>query len=257
MLHRHLDHDWWGLLCAFVLFSVVFLVVSACNQLNLSSRESRCRIIFSDVLADPEAVGGISIISGTLRDEMCIYGTLAEIDISFLDVDISAQRFDITVNSVGGPVDVWLALAEKLEGSVASLTVDLACMSSCANYILPIADSVVVRRNSLVVWHGADHVDAKLRARTDALYQRHSISTAVLQDTGRKPSHEVLQNLRANNPSAVQIIGYAPTPRFLRECYNFQNLKTYSHPGTTQELNAILIKRSRTSVVVMNPESQC
>lgn len=245
------------LLLRFSLFCAVLLATSTCDLVEHSSRESRCHLIFPDVLANSEAAGGISIIPGKHRDEMCIYGTLDQVDLTALDAVQRGRRFDVTVHSTGGPVDVWLDLAEKLEGRADSVIVDRACMSSCANYLLPIAGRVVVRRDSLVVWHGSDYVNPQLTVRTEALYRRQAISLAVLRDTGWAPSDEEIGDLRASQPAVLQIIGYAPTPRFLRDCYNFQNLAAFWHPGTVQALNETLVQRSRTSGVLMNPRSQC
>lgn len=61
----------------------------------------------------------------------------------------------LNITSDGGDAAQTLALARRYEGRIRHVVVQGWCASSCANYILPIADTVTVPDNAYVVIHGS------------------------------------------------------------------------------------------------------
>lgn len=60
----------------------------------------------------------------------------------------------LVITSGGGLVDAALDLAEAVYARGLDVEVPLACMSSCANYVLPAGRHKVVGRPGAVGWHG-------------------------------------------------------------------------------------------------------
>lgn len=232
---------------------VAMALCVSCGIFDLSTQESRCRLIYPDVADNPELSGGYSFLAHGGSGELCLYGSLEAIDLRKLNADVGARQIDVTVNSTGGPVEIWLALAERLEGQVKSLTVDSLCMSSCANYLPVIAKRVTIPQGALMVWHGAGTTKDHLYHRTQALYRRNGVDMQILTDTGRQTDMG-----RFDGQGHVrQVIGYAVTPTYLRTCYGFKNLGSYWHPQTHEGVNAALQKRSPSSGVFVNPLGKC
>ena len=94
---------------------------------------------------NPNAPGGWRLTRSGASDVLCLTGTLEAVRVA--DVVAALRRRSgplvVVVRSTGGPVDVWLGLAERLVDRVGLLVVDEACMSSCANYMVPVADTVL------------------------------------------------------------------------------------------------------------------
>lgn len=61
----------------------------------------------------------------------------------------------LNITSDGGDAAQTLALARRYEGRIGHVVVQGWCASSCANYILPIADTITVPDNAYVVLHGS------------------------------------------------------------------------------------------------------
>lgn len=66
---------------------------------------------------------------------------------------------ELRINSRGGEVWPTLQTALAWEGRVDSLIVDGLCASSCANYLLPLAKTLIVEPESLILLHGSLNVD--------------------------------------------------------------------------------------------------
>lgn len=64
---------------------------------------------------------------------------------------------ELVVNSGGGNTEYAMDLAEWMLGENIKLTVDELCFSSCANYFMPAAESILIKQGSLVGWHGGAH----------------------------------------------------------------------------------------------------
>ena len=65
----------------------------------------------------------------------------------------------LRLNSRGGSAMPTLELAQRLVGKIDLVVVDGVCASSCANYLLAIADRLVVEPGSLILLHGAIDVE--------------------------------------------------------------------------------------------------
>lgn len=60
----------------------------------------------------------------------------------------------LVITSGGGLVDAALDLAEAVHARGLDVEVPLACMSSCANYVLPAGRRKLLGRPGAVAWHG-------------------------------------------------------------------------------------------------------
>lgn len=61
---------------------------------------------------------------------------------------------ELVLNSSGGSVEAAIAIARHFEGSRLTMRVRKECISSCANYFLPLAGQLVVEPDALIVIHG-------------------------------------------------------------------------------------------------------
>ena len=61
----------------------------------------------------------------------------------------------VRVNTLGGDVKSALAIADVLDASDPVVEVEAWCVSSCANYFLPVARQVEVARDAVVALHGS------------------------------------------------------------------------------------------------------
>ncbi|MFV0575435.1 MAG: hypothetical protein ACK5NC_08510 [Vibrio sp.] len=60
----------------------------------------------------------------------------------------------INIDSPGGSVDVAMDFAEWMRDNKIKLVIENECFSSCANYFIPAAASVLVKSGTIVGWHG-------------------------------------------------------------------------------------------------------
>jgi hypothetical protein len=74
---------------------------------------------------------------------------------------------ELRINSRGGEVWPTLQVALALKGKLDALIVDGLCASSCANYLMPIAKTLIVEPNSLILLHGSLNVDQVKRYLVD------------------------------------------------------------------------------------------
>jgi hypothetical protein len=76
------------------------------------------------------------------------------------NVDRVKQAFDnggiqfLQVNSPGGRVSTAMDLAELMMEEDLTLIVSERCFSSCANYFIPAATNVIIKKGAVVGWHG-------------------------------------------------------------------------------------------------------
>ena len=221
----------------------------------------------------PNGSGGWIISEWETYPLLCVAGSLQDIELtSLLSVLAVTPRLDIVVRSTGGPVERWLMIAEHLAGKVERLYVDEACFSSCANYLVPIARTVVAGTNSLVVWHGGPNpitsepldgagvADAirydELAARTKDLYERLGVDIRLLAYTAANPSPRKIADLRRTHGIKTgPISGYAVSPRRLERCFGFNNLRSMWHAGGDDEVFQLGQKRSERLVVLESPFS--
>jgi len=229
---------------------------------------SSCRSAFPDVAKNPGAPGGwlLSADKGLL----CLYGTLEDVDAIDLQAALVNQGAivnQVVVRSTGGPVDVWLVIAEALIAGFSTLVVDEACFSSCATYAVPPAKEVSLSESALIVWHGGPnnfsssndfgaHVIsyAKIASRTENIYRKLGISTRLLRDTMSAPSSEQVQLVTRLAPSATQISGYAVSPERLRSCYGLKNLEMTDHPGGDAQVLETGLRFSNSLAILEFPD---
>lgn len=236
-----------------------------------------CRVGEGRASANPNLPGGWTLVGQDGSAVLCLTGTLeavapAEIVAALGDAD---GPIDLVVRSTGGPVDTWLTLAEGLIGRVDVLVVDEACLSSCANYMLPLARTVLAREGSLVAWHGgpSGSTDAATASgtpdiaaivaydeqarRTERLYRRLGIDVAILTLSGVGPDPGKLEavasalGLPAVPPPVVG--GYAFSPARLAHCFGFRNVDAMWHAGDDLAVARLAQRRSRRLLVLESP----
>ncbi len=214
-----------------------------------------CRGAGADAAPNPNAPGGWRLTRVGGSDVLCLTGTLE--DVRENDVGTALRRtqapLTVVVRSTGGPVPVWLGLAERLVGRVGLLVVDEACMSSCANYIVPLGKPVLATPDSLVVWHGgpvgtAGAIERQgiadigtivayddLALRTEALYARLGVDTAILEVSAEPPAggklRRTLEALGLQHDAPRTVGGYAFAPSRLARCFGFRNVGRMWHAG--------------------------
>ncbi|MBY5721844.1 hypothetical protein HFO33_35770 [Rhizobium leguminosarum] len=181
----------------------------------------------------------------------------------------SLSKFDVVVRTTGGPVDVWLTLGEAMQGKLRKLIVDEACFSSCANYLIPIAQEIDAGKNSLIVWHGgptdnstdilnetdvptAIHYD-DLARRTLTLYQAVGVDSKILQVSSEAPSTSKFRKIFGGTETALS--GYAFSPVRLTQCFGFRNLKNMWHAGDDKAVAELAQKRSANLIVLESPST--
>lgn len=92
-----------------------------------------------------EQVGDAVVLQGRIDDEAAARAIA-------LMQDARVTRLVIT--SGGGQVDAALDLAEAVHARGLDVEVPQACMSSCANYVLPAGRRKLLGRPGVVAWHG-------------------------------------------------------------------------------------------------------
>jgi hypothetical protein len=216
-----------------------------------------CRGAGADAAAapNPNAPGGWRLTRVGGSDVLCLGGTLEEVRADAVGTALHRTQAPITlvVRSTGGPVHVWLGLAEHLVGRVGLLVVDEACMSSCANYMVPLGKPVIATPGSLVVWHGGPVGSPgaierqgiadigtivaydELATRTRALYARLGIDTAILEVSAEPPEggklRRTIEALGREHDAPRTVGGYAFAPARLARCFGFRNVARMWHPG--------------------------
>ncbi|WP_156034974.1 hypothetical protein [Pseudorhizobium marinum] len=230
-----------------------------------------CRERFAKDLS-PNGSGGWSVVEGQGGPVLCLAGSLVDIDLPKLLMVLRAMpRLDIVVRTTGGPVDLWLSIAENLIGRIGALYVDEACFSSCANYLLPIADKVIAESGSLIVWHGgpnpwssqplagAEVTDAieydQLSNRTKRLYEAVGADVRLLAYTSEPPSPKKLVRLFGAESGEVTVSGYALSPIRLAECFGFRNLKSMWHAGGDRAVYELGRSRSEHLTLLETPQN--
>lgn len=226
---------------------------------------------------NPNVPGGWSLGRSGSADVLCLTGTLEAVRVA--DVAAALQRrpgpLAIVVRSTGGPVPVWLGLAEHLVGRVGLLVVDDACMSSCANYMVPLADTVLATPDSLVVWHGgpvgtAGAIERQgiadigtivayddLALRTEALYGRLGLDTAILEASAEPPEGGKLRRtiaaLGRQHDAPRTVGGYAFAPARLARCFGFRNVERMWHAGDDIAVARLAGQRATGLLILESP----
>lgn len=257
---------WTASLCA-----AIMVMTTSChaNPLEAVAPGADCRAQLME-RQGPNGAGGWVLVRRDRHPLLCLSGSLEDIDIGRLLETIDHNRkLDVTVRTTGGPVARWMEIAEHLVGKVDVLTVDEACFSSCANYLIPIAGRVVASRDSLVVWHGGpnSHSDNPLEGgdvpaaidydmlteRTEKLYARVGFDTGVLALTSEAPSASKFRSTVAAEDRNRPVSGYALSPTRLAKCFGFDNLSAMWHAGGDKAVYDLGKKRSKSIVLLESP----
>lgn len=224
--------------------------------------------------ANPDQPGGWSLARRDRSSVLCLTGTLQAVvpaDIASAVADL-AGPVDVVVRSTGGPVETWLTLAEGLVGRVDVLVVDEACLSSCANYVLPLARAVLAREGSLVAWHGGPTgaaaapgapdiaavvtFDEQAR-RTERLFRRLGIDVSILSLSAIGPDTRKLDMVAGELGLPVApppvVAGYAFSPARLAHCFGFRNVGAMWHAGDDLAVARLAQRRSRSLLVLESP----
>lgn len=237
----------------------------------------RCRLAVTDVAENPSATGHWFVDRTEAGTFLCLYGSgdwgdLTEL-LRLLD---ETDPGVVVVRSTGGPVEVWLTLAEQLAADLHTVVVDEACFSSCANYMIPLGTRVVAAPGSLVVWHGGlsdETIDLfnaagssdietvisneDLLARTIRLYEARGVDPRILADTNPAATDVHVAGAFAMMPPfggrSVTVSGFALSPERLRSCYGFGNVDEMWHAGGNDEVVALSRRRSSDLVVLESP----
>jgi|GEM_PF-5643508 len=226
---------------------------------------------------NPNAPGGWSLRRSGASDVLCLTGTLEAVRVAEVAAALGRRQspLAIVVRSTGGPVNVWLGLAEHLVGRIDLLVVDEACMSSCANYIVPLAQTVLATPDSLVVWHGGPigtagdlqrqglaDIDAviafdALARRTEALYARLGIDPALLTVSAEPPDADKVRRIARAIGSAggkpVTVGGYAFSPARLRRCFGLSNVDGMWHAGDDLAVARLAQRRAPGLMILESP----
>lgn len=255
----------------------ILLLVTACLprpglQASVTETDqqavSACREAFPETLRNPGAAGGWLLRKD--RERLCLYGTLAKVDVAGLraalqDPDNPVTR--VVVRSAGGPVDTWLEMAEALGMRQPALVVDEACFSSCAVYALPPVSKVTLSGPGLIVWHGGPNIRsrsedfgiqapsyAEIAARTERLYRKFGLSTKLLSDTLRTPSDDQVRMVIRMAPGASEISEYAVSAETVQSCYGVESVRGISHPGSDAQVLAEGLRFSPMLAVLEFPQ---
>lgn len=75
-------------------------------------------------------------------------------DFFFEEVSEGTDFDYFVVNSQGGNVESYLNIVENIQAIDFTLIISEYCLSSCANYLFPLAQRKIVLDNSIFGWHG-------------------------------------------------------------------------------------------------------
>ncbi len=244
----------------------------------------RCREDHPDATTNPSNPGGLSIVNANGARALCMYGSLERVPIAKLSELLRTIVVDtVVLRSTGGPVKVWLSLAEALVNNVSNIVVDDACFSSCANYAFVLGRWRQSNESALVVWHGgptgqtedlADTIrksgaafsmstklekDYKdLAARTISLYERLKINPEILDIT--QPTNpparavELAQNILGSTENVPPFSGYALPPETLSKCFGLTGMDQLWYPSNPNAITRIGFERSRSLFLAAIPE---
>lgn len=100
----------------------------------------------------------------------------------------------LRITSTGGDIGVGIEFGYFVKEHNLDVEVSELCFSSCANYILPAAKSVVINTNSLIGWHGGTKQSDELWKQSVPLHQQ-------------KAFMSYLNRLRAKETAFFGIVG--------------------------------------------------
>tara|TARA_R110000868_G_scaffold75153_1_gene217080 strand:- start:3292 stop:4143 length:852 start_codon:yes stop_codon:yes gene_type:complete len=259
--------------------------INSAPELTFQVLAQKCREKFPDVAVNPSAAGGIAVVHANYANAACIFGSLENVDLVILDRLKTDPSVNVLVlRSTGGPVSIWLRMAEVLWENTSVVFVDEACFSSCANYAFVLGKQRVVNKGGLVVWHGGpvdngdnqiifsnsvhskaemqheeDEKYKELALRTDELYRNIDINPALLSITARSEispeAIDAASRILGKEVSSLNFVGYALPPAVLTRCFRLTGLDSMWHPGSERETVAAGLKRSKSLLIASEPSS--
>lgn len=116
----------WQLLCSLLLVSALAMAEQHSQQFNLKD----------------DTLTFMGVLSDDVVDEM----------IKFVPQERELKR--LVINSPGGPVSAGITLGNWVFDRKLDVEVDSQCLSSCANYVFTAGKRKIIRKYSLVAWHG-------------------------------------------------------------------------------------------------------
>lgn len=115
--------------------------------------------ILSALLLITALAFGQNAYSGTckLKDENTLYlkGSTDQKMLACVEKYADQPVTQVILKSRGGKVSTALQIGDILSGFDAHMEVKSECNSSCANYFLPVARSVTLRKNAVIILHGS------------------------------------------------------------------------------------------------------
>lgn len=91
------------------------------------------------------------------QDSPTVFAIQGEIDDAMaacVKARFQPSTTELVLNSSGGSVEAAIAIARHFEGRRLTMRVPKECISSCANYFLPLAGRLIIEPDALIVIHG-------------------------------------------------------------------------------------------------------
>lgn len=88
------------------------------------------------------------------QDTLCLKGKVEEI-FAYVSLISDAKPKVAVISSEGGRIDMAIKLAQWLHRSRAAVVIDGPCLSSCANYLVPVARQLYLTRRAVIAMHGS------------------------------------------------------------------------------------------------------
>ena len=89
------------------------------------------------------------------RETLTVSGDTDEKMLGCFETYFSQAISNIIISSNGGRVDTAIKIAQLVATNDISLTINRACNSSCANYIMPVSKRIIVRPGAQILLHGS------------------------------------------------------------------------------------------------------
>jgi len=109
-------------------------------------------------------------MSHTANSEQADYKILSEGDSTTFVGSLTVDSLDALQNEIiandsstliittgGGDAERSIAFGNFIRPRSMTLIIDRLCFSSCANYLVPAANNVIVRKDAILGWHGGAH----------------------------------------------------------------------------------------------------
>ncbi len=108
----------------------------------------------------------------TLNGDVIFKGAITEKSVDETIDLLSNGNTNLRITSEGGANIPAIRLANYIFDNNIKVTFDVQCYSACANYILPSSKNAVVKKGTIVGWHGGayqEHWEDELESNPDAI----------------------------------------------------------------------------------------